>query len=118
MIRCQSQYECEERFEMRGGKGTVRIEHLFSPGNELKSRIRLCARLTLDPGVSIGFHRHENEEEIFHIISGKAEVDDNGTVRSVSAGDSILTGGGAGHSIENTGDSPLEILAVISQFPG
>jgi mannose-6-phosphate isomerase-like protein (cupin superfamily) len=116
MIRKQSDYRIDERPEMRGGNGTVRIEHLFEAGTELKSPTRLCARLYLEPGVSIGFHRHENEEEIFVIVKGEGEIDDNGTLRQVAAGDSVLTGNGAGHAVRNTGSETLEILAVISKY--
>ena len=116
MIRKQSDYRIDERPEMRGGNGTVRIEHLFEPGTELKSPTRLCAKLYLEPGVSIGFHRHESEEEIFVIVKGQGEIDDNGTSRQVAAGDSVLTGNGAGHAVKNTGDETLEILAVISRY--
>jgi len=117
MIRSDGEYRLEERVSMRGGNGTVKIEHLLAPGSELRSRTRLCGRLTLEPGVSIGFHTHENEEEIFHIISGEAEVDDNGQLRKVKAGDTILTGNGAGHAITNTSKSaPLVILAAIIPY--
>ncbi len=116
MIRKQSDYRIDERPEMRGGNGTVRIEHLFEPGTELKAPTRLCAKLYLEPGVSIGFHRHENEEEIFVIVKGQGEIDDNGTSRQVAAGDSVLTGNGAGHAVKNTGSETLEILAVISKY--
>ena len=116
MIRKQSDYRIDERPEMRGGNGTVRIEHLFEPGTELKTPTRLCAKLYLEPGVSIGFHRHENEEEIFVIVKGQGEIDDNGTSRQVAAGDSVLTGNGAGHAVKNTGSETLEILAVISKY--
>ena len=117
MIREQGKYRSEERKEMRGGSGSVRIEHLFECGTEMLSPARLCGRLTLEPGCSIGFHRHENEEELFFIIRGEAEIDDNGTVKKVSAGDAVLTGNGAGHAVRNIGTSPLEILAVITQYP-
>jgi len=40
-------------------------------------------------------------------------VDDNGTHKEVKAGDGILTGGGASHAIENIGDEPLVLFAVI-----
>ena len=116
MIRSRNDFFIEERFEMRGGNGKVRIEHMFKPQDELKSANRLCARLVLEPQVSIGFHRHENEEGLFVIVQGTAEIDDNGTIRTVHAGDAILTGGGAGHAVKNIGSDALEIIAVISRF--
>ena len=116
MIRKQCDCRTEERFEMRNGSGTVRIEHLFEPETELKAPTRLCARLILEPGASIGFHRHENEEELFVIVAGDGEIDDNGTLKQVTAGDAVLTGNGAGHAVKNTGNQTLEILAVISKY--
>ena len=117
MIRCNGEYRLEERVAMRNGNGTVKIEHLLVPGTELRSRTRLCGRLTLEPGVSIGLHTHENEEEIFHIISGEAEVNDNGEIRKVRSGDTILTGNGAGHAIANiSATEALVILATIISY--
>ena len=101
---------------MRGGQGEVKIDHLWEAKNELQANTRLWARLTLAPGCSIGFHAHEQEEEVFYIVQGKAEADDNGKPSILSAGDSILTGGGAGHAIKNVGSDYLVIIAVISSF--
>ncbi len=116
MIRRSGEFSSEVREGMRGGEGKVRIEKLWEPGKELKARTRLFARLVIEPGSSIGFHRHENEEEVFVIIKGEAELDDNGKISRLKAGDSILTGGGAGHSIKCVGDQTLEVLAVICEY--
>ena len=116
MIRHNGEYRLEERFEMRGGKGTVKIEHLWEPGTEMLGHNRMAARLTLPPGGSIGFHNHENEDEIFVIVKGVAEADDNGTISRLEAGDTLLTGNGAGHAIRNIGDEDLELVALISTY--
>ncbi len=116
MIKRNNEYRVDCRHEMRGGNGEVRIEHLWDCANELNANNRLFARLTLNPGCSIGFHRHENEEEVFVIISGCAEADDDGKTVILGTGDTILTGGGAGHSIKCHGDQPLVMLAVISGY--
>lgn len=109
-------YRIDIRTAMRGGDGEVRIEHLFEPGSDLLAPTRMLARITLKPGCSIGFHRHENEEECFHIISGVAEADDDGAKVMLEAGDSLLTGNGAGHSIRNAGDADMVMLAVIVKY--
>ena len=112
MVKTQKEMEREVRERMRDGKGSVEIVHVFKK-EELRGRTRLFARLVLQPGSSIGYHIHESEEEIFYIIRGSARVNDNGVEKTAGAGDAILTGGGAGHSIECTGSKPLELLAVI-----
>jgi mannose-6-phosphate isomerase-like protein (cupin superfamily) len=116
MIRRQEDYVFELRENMRGGPGSVRIEHLWDAKNELKGNNRLFARLILEPGSGIGFHTHDNEEEVFFIVSGQAKADDNGQTVELNPGDTLLTGGGAGHSIEAVGSESLVIMAVISRY--
>lgn len=112
MFRKANEMELELREKMRGGNGTVRIRHIFKP-DVLKGQARMLAEITIPVGGSIGFHKHEFEEEIFYFIAGQGKVDDQGTIREVKAGDAVLTGGGNGHAVENTGNQPLVFLAVI-----
>ncbi|MCX8131625.1 MAG: cupin domain-containing protein [Clostridia bacterium] len=115
MIRKADEMVKEIKEQMRGGKGSVEITHIFKQ-DELTGKARLCAKITINPGCSIGLHEHVNEEEIFYVIKGKGIIDDNGIQKEVFEGDSILTGGGAAHSVENNGTEPLEMLAVILLF--
>jgi quercetin dioxygenase-like cupin family protein len=102
----------EERSAMRGGTGAVRIRHFFKK-EELGSPLRLLAELILEPGTSIGMHRHEKEEEIFVIVSGSGEVaGDDGRWHPVRAGDAILTCSGESHTVRATTET-LVIIAVI-----
>jgi mannose-6-phosphate isomerase-like protein (cupin superfamily) len=112
MIKKKADMESEVRERMRGGTGTAEIVHIFRK-EELTGRARLFARLRLPSGSSIGFHAHEGEEEIFYILSGEGEVTETGKPSPVGPGDAVLTGGGGGHAIINTGSEPLEFLAVI-----
>ncbi len=112
MIKMAKDMVKEIKEQMRGGKGSVEILHVFQK-DELRGKARLCAKITIEPGSSIGLHPHVDEEEIFYIISGKGIVNDNGTAAEVGSGDGILTGDGASHSIEAVGDEPLVMMAVI-----
>lgn len=115
MIKNQGGMTSEIKHEMRSGKGSVQMTHIFKQ-DELTGKCRLFAKVTINPGCSIGLHEHDKEEEIYYIISGKGLVNDNGTIREVSAGDAVLTGNGASHSIENCEDVPLVMIAVILLF--
>jgi mannose-6-phosphate isomerase-like protein (cupin superfamily) len=115
MIKRNGEMEKEVRERMRGGTGTVEILHVFKQ-EEMNGHARLFARLRLKKGSSIGYHTHEAEEEIFYILSGSGVVMDNGESSEVAAGDAVLTGGGGGHSIENRGEGPLELLAAILTY--
>ena len=115
MIRRNGEYATELRPHMRDGEGTVKMEHFWDSEQELRGLNRMAARLTLAPGTSIGFHRHEREIEIFVVVRGTGEVNDDGVIATVHAGDTILTGFGAGHGIRAVGEEPLELVAVITR---
>ena len=112
MIHKGKNLETEVRAEMRGGKGSVTIRHFFKQ-NEIKAKCRLCSRLILPPGASIGAHKHETEDELYIIERGVGILDDGRNKIKVEPGDAILTGNGECHSIINAGNAPLEIIAVI-----
>jgi mannose-6-phosphate isomerase-like protein (cupin superfamily) len=112
MIKRSGAMETEVRERMRGGSGPVEILHVWKSA-ELRGKTRLFARLRLPRGSSIGYHAHEQEEEVFYILSGTGVVNDDGTEQLVGPGDAVLTGGGAGHSLENRAEVPLELMAVI-----
>lgn len=116
MIQKSYQMEKEVREKMRGGKGEVEITHVLKQ-NQITGRCRLVGKISLKPGCSIGLHPHDNEEEIFYIMKGKALVEDNGIKSELEAGDVILTGGGSAHSVENiSSNEMLEIFAFILLF--
>lgn len=97
---------------MRNGKGEVDILHLIEK-QSLFGKARLFAKLSVKPGSSIGLHKHENEFEIFYVLSGKGLFNDNGNIIPVQAGDICFTAPGETHSIENTTQQDLELLATI-----
>jgi mannose-6-phosphate isomerase-like protein (cupin superfamily) len=104
----------EVKEKMRGGEGNTAITHLVNCENE--KNIRMLAEITLQPGCSIGTHSHENETEYYIILSGNGTVNDNGKEVTVQAGDAIVTGNGASHSISNTGAVPMVFNAVIVTY--
>jgi quercetin dioxygenase-like cupin family protein len=98
--------------QMRGGNGSVVIEHLLDRDG-LYGKGRLYARITLKPGCSIGYHVHEGEMETFYILKGTVTYDDNGTPQELTAGDVAYTADGEGHSVSNNGGTDVEMLALI-----
>lgn len=112
MITRNGEREVERRGNMRGGTGTVQIEHWFRP-EAFGAKARLCARLEIPPGGSIGTHRHEAEDEIYLVLSGQGLILENGRRIPVAAGDAVLTGKGGEHGVENPGDEPLILAAII-----
>lgn len=101
----------ENRDNMRGGSGTINIVHLAE--KEQLQHGRLLAEVTIPAGGSIGRHEHKDETEYYIILEGEGFVDEGGGEMSVSAGDVVVTGNGAVHSIRNPGDSPIRMIALI-----
>lgn len=116
MIRPKNEMTVEIREKMRGGPGSVTIRHMFKPA-EFKAPVRLCGRLILPPGTGIGLHEHASEDEVYVIVSGEGMVDEGLGEKPVRAGDAVLTGRGASHSIRNSGVEPLEMIAFITTYP-
>ncbi|NLG88231.1 MAG: cupin domain-containing protein [Clostridiaceae bacterium] len=115
MIKKAEEMKSEIRERLRGGNGNVELLHILNT-DEMKGKVRLYAKITLNPGCSIGTHQHVDEEEAYYILKGTARVNDNGTEKIVKPGDVVLTGDGASHSIENAGDEPLEFIAVVMLY--
>ena len=113
MIRRADECKAEYREHMRDGDGTVMLTSFISGPEELNDKGRLFSKITLEPGCSIGFHIHEKDSELFYILKGNAEYNDNGTIVPVSAGDVTICPTGTGHGIANRTDETVELVAVI-----
>jgi quercetin dioxygenase-like cupin family protein len=118
MIKNAADMTTEIRERMRGGDGRVEMTHLLKPG-EFQGGARLCARLVLDPGCSIGWHDHQHEEEIFYVIRGEGLLSEGEgqPERPLCCGDAAVCPSGTSHSIRNGGTEPLELLALILLTP-
>lgn len=114
MYRRAQEMASEIRSQMRGGKGDVKITQIFTP-DEFNGQSRLIARITLEPGCSIGSHEHVNEEEFYIITRGEAILTDSTLDEEIVLypGDASLTTGGQSHAIRNAGSETLEFLAVV-----
>lgn len=115
MIRKASEMSVENREHMRDGNGIVQVIQTFK-NEEITSKMRMCAKLTLVKGASIGLHTHGDEDEIYYILSGKGIVDDTKEQTIVTAGDAVLTGNGESHSISNPFEETLEVFAVVVKY--
>ncbi|MBQ1525612.1 MAG: cupin domain-containing protein [Lachnospiraceae bacterium] len=113
MIRKKEDLSIEYREHMREGDGTVELINFINSPEELCSKGRLFSRIILKPGTSIGYHLHEKDSELFYILSGTAQYNDNGEVKEVRAGDVTICPPGTGHGISNKSNETVELIAVI-----
>ena len=113
MIRKAEETKITYREHMRDGDGTVKITNFINDPSEMMNKGRMFSKVTLEPGVSIGFHVHEGDNELFYFMKGTAEYNDNGEISTVQAGDVTFCPDGTGHAVANKGDETVEIIAVI-----
>lgn len=112
MVKRKDELTVIRNEHMKGGNKTVLITKAVEQ-DEINGKSRLIAKITLEPGASIGEHTHLDEEEIFYIIKGSATYNDNGTVVTLNEGDSCACLGGQSHSISNDTNEVCELMAVI-----
>lgn len=105
------------RQAVAGGEGTLYGQFAFKRDTALKDQaIKEIGWMTLQPGDSIGMHKHETNEDAYIIISGEGTFkDDNGKEYAVKAGDVTIARKGQSHALSNTGKEPLVFLDVIAE---
>lgn len=103
----------ERRAAIHRGEGSAELRYLVE-GTPL-GRCRLLADMALEPGATVGFHRHVGETEYYLFLEGQGEADDDGTRVRVGPGDVLITAHGQGHALANTGRVPLRFLVLIQR---
>jgi mannose-6-phosphate isomerase-like protein (cupin superfamily) len=69
------------------------------------------------PGAEIGLHTHHVTEEIYVVLSGRAEVYSGPTRIPVGPGDVAMIGRGGSHGVVNDSEQTLEFLVVEASPP-
>ncbi len=98
---------------MAGGPGAIQRRDLIESNGDIYNSGRLYAHIILEKDCGVGYHIHNGDGEIYYILKGKGEYNDNGTVRTVKAGDVTHTRPGEGHGITNVQAEPMEMMALI-----
>jgi mannose-6-phosphate isomerase-like protein (cupin superfamily) len=106
-----------DRDKLAGGVGTVFGKFSFTRNEAKKEEaIKEVGFITLQPGTSIGLHKHDANEDVYVIVSGKGVFTDSaGKESAVAAGDITIARKGESHALKNNGTEPLVVLDVIGQ---
>ena len=99
-----------------GGTGVLYGRYAFTRDMPpMENPVREIGWLTLKPGDSIGFHKHEVNEDVYVIVSGTGVFkNDDGKEFEVKAGDITIARKGQSHGLSNTGKEDLVIISVIA----
>ena len=111
MIRRANERAQAEK-EMFGGPGKAHHTVLMTK-EDICGKGRVFNPVRLVPGAAIGKHTHTGDFEVYYILSGHGQYDDNGTIVEVGPGDVTFCADGESHSLLNTGSENLELIAVV-----
>jgi mannose-6-phosphate isomerase-like protein (cupin superfamily) len=79
---------------------------------------RLCTtHVRIRPGETVPKHTHDNEDQVYYVLSGAGFVVLDGQRTDVSAGSSVLIPLGTAHEITNTGPEPLDYVFFVVFVP-
>lgn len=106
-----------DRETVAGGTGTLYGKYSLTRHDAPEDyAIKEIGWMTLQPGDSIGLHKHDNNEDAYIIISGEGTfTDTDGKQTVVRGGDVTIARKGQSHALANTGKEPLIFLDVIGQ---
>ncbi|MDR1379516.1 MAG: cupin domain-containing protein [Synergistaceae bacterium] len=99
-----------------GGTGVLYGKYAFTRDMPpMENPVREIGWLTLKSGDSIGFHKHDVNEDVYIVVSGTGVfTNDDGKEHEVKAGDITIARKGQSHGLVNTGKEDLVIISVIA----
>jgi len=96
------------------GKGDIAMTTILPAKPEaFEGQGRLFNHVVLKPGDIFGVHGHTDEFEVYYILKGEGDYNDNGNIVRVKAGDVTVCKSGEVHGMTNTGTEDLEMIALI-----
>ena len=104
-----------EKKEKLGGSGLGAAYKFAAPIPDMDGAFTMVARLELEPGASIGYHKHAENEEVYVIISGEGVYCEENKEEPAKAGDIFLCRKGNSHSLKNTGAGKRVLGASIAK---
>lgn len=100
-----------------GGEGEIAFARILD-GNRCQGALNFIDLAILEPGVSIGRHRHgPDEEEYYLVLEGEGEMWREGERFAVGPGELIRNPPGGAHGLVCTGDGPLRLFVFEVRAP-
>ena len=96
--------------ECHGGQGAVDWTDVLSGSPVESRRLNFFHDNILKPGVTIGVHRHDNDEEYYYIISGHGVMTLDGEEHEVGPGDIAAVFPGGTHGLMNNSKDDMRII--------
>ncbi|MDR0823380.1 MAG: cupin domain-containing protein [Endomicrobium sp.] len=109
-----------DRQDVAGGKGTLAGKFAYTRNDaDIDYVLKEIGWMTLQPGESVGSHKHVDNEDTYIILSGEGTfTDTKGKTFKVKKGDVTIARPGQSHGLANTGKEPLVFLDIIGKNSG
>jgi len=92
---------------------------LLEKANLIEGRVQMVNWCRMEPGKAFSPHYHEDMEEIFLILRGKARIRIGEGAAEIKSQEAVVIPPREVHEMKNTGEEDLEYLALgISQGQG
>ncbi len=112
MVRKRAARPCVEK-QSHGGEGKVTMTAILNGEAELNGKGNFFSVITIPPGCSVGWHRHEGECEAMLVVAGAGESCDGGLAEAFEPGDVLLVPEGGGHSVRCTGGEAVQLVSLV-----
>ena len=99
----------EKRTVHDWGAMSWHMDDTIQPGADVS-----VATMMVLPGKTSPAHRHDNVNEVIHVIKGTAEQRVGNRWATVAAGSTVFVPKGAIHQTQNIGDAPVSMLISYS----
>ena len=100
--------------DCHGGHGGLWCAELLADYAKKEVGFKYIHDNHLEPGASIGEHRHDTDEEIYIILSGRGVMKIDGQPQPVAPGDVCLTRRGHSHDLVNSLEGPMHFLVICA----
>ena len=112
MILRVNEINVQKQEKPRGGRGFME-SFPYKSVEGIAGEIKMFSVINLQKDSKVGYHKHENDNEIYLMLDGSGVISDNGKEDILNPGDMIVTLKGESHSIENKSETNIVFLAII-----
>lgn len=97
------------------GVGSIVFREIFGNG-DFKSKLEFFHETSIKPNSTIGYHKHEGDEEIYYIVQGRGMMTVDGVEKIVVSGDAVITYSGSSHGLKNLSSKDLKIIVFEAKY--
>ncbi len=94
-----------------GGEGIIQKSRVLS-SRDFETNIDFIDYIIVPPNTTIGLHAHGENEELYIILNGSAEMTVESKNMQVNKGDIIINRRGMTHALRNNTDVQTDILII------